>query len=407
MTQVTVHLRTPHPKQCEFIDSPAKRKILRAGRRSGKTTGIAIQAVKRFLAGRRVLYATPTQEQVGKFWFEVKKALREPIEAGVFTKNETNHVIELPNTEQRIRAKTAWDADTLRGDYADDLIFDEFQDMKAEVWDTVGAPMLLDNNGDATFIYTSKQGNKHSKELFNRAKVDTTGRWATFIFTSFDNPHISRIAIDELAADMTQLAYRAEIMAEEINDDPAALWKRDIIDHVTEYPPLTRVGVGVDPTGSVHGDECGIVVGGIATINKVVHGYVLADKSLHGSPAQWGTEIVSAYNLFKADRVFGERNFGGDMVENTIRTSPGGANVSYMDVNASRGKAVRAEPIAALYEHNRIHHVGIFKALEDEQCNWCPGKSSYSPNRIDALVWLFTNLMLEPSPWRFIEFLKV
>jgi hypothetical protein len=399
MRQVTVHLRTPHSKQQPFIDSTAKRKILRAGRRSGKTTGIAIPAVKAFLAGKRVLYATPTQEQVSKFWFEVKRALREPIDAGIFTKNETNHVIELPGTEQRIRAKTAWDSDTMRGDYADYLIFDEYQDMKEEVWNLVGAPMLLDNNGDAVFIYTSKQGNKHSKELFNRAKADTTGRWATFIFTSFDNPHISRVAIDELAADMTQLAYRAEILAEEIDDDPAALWKRGDIDHVTEYPALTRIGVGVDPTGSTAGDECGIIVGGIATVNKVIHGYVLADKSLHGSPAQWGNAVIAACNTFKADRIFGEKNFGGDMVEHTIRTIPGGQNVAYTAVNASRGKVARAEPVAALYEQGRIHHIGYFTALENEQCNWVGGKSKYSPNRIDALVWLFTKLMLEPQGW--------
>lgn len=395
MTEITVHLRTPHSKQRDFINSRAKRKILRAGRRSGKTTGIAIPAVKAFLAGKRVLYATPTQEQVSKFWFEVKRALREPIDAGIFNKNETNHVIELPGTEQRIRAKTAWDADTMRGDFADYLIFDEYQDMKEEVWNLVGAPMLLDNNGDAVFIYTSKQGNKHSKELFNRAKADKSGRWDTFIFTSFDNPHISRVAIDELAADMTQLAYRAEILAEEIDDDPAALWTRDIIDHVTEYPPLFRIGVGVDPTGSARGDECGIIVGGVALLNKELHGYVLADKSLHGTSAQWARESVSAYNVFKADRIFGERNFGGDMVENTIRTVEGGADVSYEDVIASRGKMVRAEPVSALYERGRIHHVGEFNGLEDEQCNWVPGKSKYSPNRIDALTWLFTKLIVE------------
>jgi hypothetical protein len=120
MPEYTVHLPRPHDKQRLFIDSPAKRKVIRAGRRGGKTVGNSIYAVEKFLAGRRVLYATPTAEQIGRFWATVTRALYEPIKAGVYYKNETEHIIELPGTEQRIRAKTAWNADTLRGDYADE-----------------------------------------------------------------------------------------------------------------------------------------------------------------------------------------------------------------------------------------------------------------------------------------------
>mgnify|MGYP002682416675 FL=1 len=152
--EIKIHLRNPHAKQREFLDSKTKRRIIRAGRRGGKTVGMAIYAVEMFLAGRRILYAAPTQDQVATFWFEVCEALREAVDANVFTKNETNHTIELAHTKQRIRAKTAWNADTLRGDYADVLILDEFQLMSEDTWDTVGAPMLLDNDGDAIFIYT-------------------------------------------------------------------------------------------------------------------------------------------------------------------------------------------------------------------------------------------------------------
>ncbi len=136
------------------MDSTAKRKVIRAGRRGGKTVGMSIFAVEQFLAGHRVLYAAPTAEQLDTFWRHVKAALREPIDAGLFRKNETEHFIDLERTEQRIRAKTAWNADTLRGDYCDVLILDEWQLMNEEAWDRVGAPMLLDNNGDAVFIYT-------------------------------------------------------------------------------------------------------------------------------------------------------------------------------------------------------------------------------------------------------------
>lgn len=149
-----VLLKKPHPHQEAFLKSQAKRKIIRAGRRGGKTTGVAILAVRSFLDGRRVLYAAPTAEQIGQFWKEVKNALGVLIDAGIFTKNETEHAIERPETDQSIKAKTAWNADTLRGDYADLLILDEWQLMEETAWEDVGAPMLLDNHGDAVFIYT-------------------------------------------------------------------------------------------------------------------------------------------------------------------------------------------------------------------------------------------------------------
>lgn len=398
--EMTICLRRPHEKQLEIIESPAKRKVIRAGRRSGKTTVASIIAVQDFLAGRRVLYGTPTQEQVDRFWYECKRALEEPIEAGVFYKNETKHIIELAGTEQRIRAKTAWNADTLRGDYADKLILDEYQLMGADTWGLVGAPMLLDNNGDAVFIYTSKRGKNHSKILFKKAEEDTSGRWETFVFSSHDNPHLSIEALEEITWDMTDQAYRAEIKAEEIDDDPMAFWRREeMIEsyRVTSHPDLVRVIVGVDPPGG--NTECGIVVVGLGDDG---HGYIISDDSIFASPAIWGAEAVTTYNRNKADRIVGEKNYGGDMVENTIRQVEGGQDISYKSVQATRGKAIRAEPVAALYELGKVHHVGQYTELEDELCTWVPGVSKWSPNRLDALVWAVTELMpgirvLEPS----------
>lgn len=401
MTELTIHLRKPHQKQSEFVYSQAKRKIVRAGRRGGKTVGSSILAIENFLSGRRILYTTPTQEQVDTFWHECKQALAEPIEAGIFYKNETRHIIELTGTEQRIRAKTAWNADTLRGDFADVLIFDEYQMVSEDAWSLVGAPMLLDNNGDAVFIYTSKRGKHHSKELFKKAQESDNGRWATFVFSSLDNPYLSTEALSDITNDMTNLAYRAEILAEDIEDDPHALWHRNIIDHVVKYPVLDRIVVGVDPPGSKTGNECGIVVAGSAIVNDVIHGYVLDDCSLQGSPAQWGSESVTAYHKNEADRVLGESNYGGEMVEHTIHSID--PDVAYKSVHASRGKQVRAEPIAAYYEQGRVHHVGDFQQLEDEMCNWVPGESKWSPNRVDALVWSLTELMVGYSEIEIID----
>ena len=131
-----------HPKQKGFVESDKKRIIVRAGRRGGKTVGMAIRNVTRFLSGRRQLYATPTSEQLQAWWYVVTNALDPLVQMGVFKKNETEHFIELPGTKQRIKGKTAWNVNTLRGDYADDLTLDEYQLMSEDVWEIVGEPML-------------------------------------------------------------------------------------------------------------------------------------------------------------------------------------------------------------------------------------------------------------------------
>lgn len=207
-----IHLPKYHPKQLEFTSSKVKRKCIVAGRRSGKTTGVSADAATDLLQGRRILYAAPTADQTMVFWARCKRFLREPIEAGLIYKNESDRVLEIKGAG-RIRAKTAWDADTLRGDYADKLIMEEYSIMNPTAWEEVGAPMLLDNNGDAVFIFTPKRKN-HAWKLYQRAIGDTSGRWQAWHFTSHDNPYLSKEALDEIAQDMTDSAYRQEILAE-------------------------------------------------------------------------------------------------------------------------------------------------------------------------------------------------
>jgi hypothetical protein len=412
VSKFQVVLKRPHARQEAFLRSKAKRKVIRAGRRAGKTTGVAILAVQTFLQGRRVLYAAPTTEQIAQFWKEVKTALAGLTDAGIFSKNETEHVIERTGTNQSIKAKTAWNADTLRGDYADLLILDEWQLMDETAWEDVGAPMLLDNNGDAVFVYTPPslrsqalsraRDPRHAAAMYKRALGEqqaaaadaTQPRWEAFHFTSEDNPHISQDALLEISRDMTSLSYRQEIMAEDLDEVPGALWSIVQFDsgRVHQFPPLVRVAVGIDPPGG--SGECGIIAAGVGRCSckgsSEIHGFVLQDRSLKGAPDRWAKEAVAAYHTFHGDRIFGEKNFGGDMVEATLRTVD--PSISYKSVSASRGKAVRAEPIAALYEQGKVHHVGRLDGLENEMISWQPG-SSWSPNRIDALVWVLTELM--------------
>jgi len=229
-----VHLRPTHasPKQDRLVNSDSKRIIVKAGRRFGKTVGLAKRSVKRFLKGRRQLYAAPTSTQTDAFWYEVTKALAEPIEAGVFIKNETERYIELSKTKQRIKAKTAWNANTLRGDYADDLYLDEFQLMAEDTWEEVGQPMLIDNNGDAVFCYTppslassgisKARDPRHASKFFKEHMADTSGLWECIHATTLESPYVSQEGIALATQGMSLEARRREIMAED--DEIEASW---------------------------------------------------------------------------------------------------------------------------------------------------------------------------------------
>lgn len=188
---------------------------------------------------------------------------------------------------------------------------------------------------------------------------------------------------------------RQELAGEILDDNPDALWKRSNIDElrVKGYPDLIRVIVAIDPeaANNENSAETGIIVAGVAPVKGELHGFVLEDLTIKGTPDQWATAGVAGYNKFSADKIVGEVNNGGDMVAHTVRTVD--KNVPFKSVHASRGKYTRAEPVSALYEQGRVHHVGFFPDLEDQLCEWVPGERS--PDRLDALVWAITELMLQ------------
>lgn len=195
---------------------------------------------------------------------------------------------------------------------------------------------------------------------------------------------------------------RQELLGEMLDDVPGALWTRDMIDAAktgVKLPDMRRVVVAVDPSGtrgqSDDGDSVGIVVAGQG-IDGI--GYVLADRTCKLSPDGWGRRAVDAYREFKADRIVAERNFGGAMVEHVIRTVD--RSIAYKEVTASRGKVIRAEPIAALYEQGRVKHVGGMTDLEDQLCAMTADGylGDGSPDRADALVWALSELALGPPP---------
>jgi phage terminase large subunit-like protein len=222
--------------------------------------------------------------------------------------------------------------------------------------------------------------------------------------STFDNA--ANLAPEFLASIKTQYEGtrigRQELYAEVLLDVPGALWRADMISRVERAPNPIKVTVALDPSGSSHrkSDEAGIVTAGVGFCGckgnpRDLHGFVLRDDSGVMSPDAWGRKAAEAFHAARADRVVGERNYGGDMVQTVVRHAD--PSVTFTEVVAARGKAVRAAPVAALYEQGRVHHVGYFPRLEDEMTTYDPLTAKISPGRMDALVFALTDLMVQPQ----------
>jgi phage terminase large subunit-like protein len=226
------------------------------------------------------------------------------------------------------------------------------------------------------------------------------------------NPHLIDDVKEQLIKDYggTRMG-RQELDGELLEDVEGALWSADIIEeHRIEQrnapQEYDRVIVAVDPAASENGDEHGIVVIGLKygwhdftwiRHPELTHAFVIEDCSLNGLPNKWGKRAIKAYKEHKADCIIAETNNGGDMVLNVILGLD--ETVPVRKVHASRGKAKRAEPVSALYEQGRVHHVGMFAKLEDQMTMWDPIEEdeSWSPDRMDALVWAITEGMLDST----------
>ena len=202
--------------------------------------------------------------------------------------------------------------------------------------------------------------------------------------------------IEDVLSSLSGKNRQRFLLGEWLDDNENALWKRDsmINPYRVKAPPadLDRIVVGVDPavTKKEKSDRTGIVIAGCKKLRGEMHYFVIDDRSLVGTPHEWASCAINAYNEFEADRIVAETNQGGDLVEQTIRHID--RRVSYRGVRATRGKIVRAEPIAELYERGLVHHVGELPALEDEMCDYCGYENEKSPDRMDALVWALTDL---------------
>lgn len=318
---------------------------------------------------------------------------------------------------------SADEPERLRGPQHDDAWADELASWRyPESWDMLMFGLRLGDNPQCVVTTTPKPV-ALVRDLVKREGIDVAiTRGSTYenrcnLAPAFFTQIVSRYEGTRLG--------RQEIHADVLDQAEGALWKREWFDahRVTVAPPLRRITVNIDPAASntTASDETGITATGVGEDGR---GYLLADRSGRYSPDGWARAAISLWGELRANVIIAEKNNGGDMVTNTITMTArelareGVISTAFVPVEtvwASQGKFARAEPVSALYEQGRISHVGTFAQLEDQCCTWEPNGGERSPDRLDSLVWGFTELMVESigptvspdismtrtSPWSF------
>ena len=288
----------------------------------------------------------------------------------------------------KIMGFSATEPDRLRGPQFHRAWCDEISSwQRPDTFDQLMFGLRLGTNPQC-IVTTTPKPNELTRRLLKRTNTVIT-RGSTF--DNADNLAATAIAQLEEKYGGTRLG-RQELYAELLDELEGALWSYGMIEaariHEDKVPNFKRIVVAIDPsvTNTEDSDETGIVVAAIGEDNKY---YVLEDASLRGSPDTWARRAVDLYYKHGADRIIAEVNNGGDLVERLIKTVD--RQVPYKKVHASRGKMIRAEPIAALYEQRKVFHVGEFKELEDQMISYVAGGRK-SPDRLDALVWALTEI---------------
>ncbi|SHG79427.1 Large terminase phage packaging protein [Kaistia soli DSM 19436] len=289
---------------------------------------------------------------------------------------------------------SAEEPERLRGPQHEAMWCDELAAWKylRETWDMAMFGLRLGDAPQVTITTTPKPLRILREIMKSTGTVITRG-------STFDNrANLAPVFLDKIVSkyEGTRLG-RQELEAEIMEEAEGALWSRAMVEaarFLKPLPEMKRVVVAVDPavTDKEDSAETGIVAAGLGTDDR---GYVLADRSGRRSPGDWAKKAIELFRDLGADRIVAEGNQGGDLVAHAIRTVD--PRVPVTIVHASRGKAARAEPVAALYEQGKVTHWKPLPDLEDQMVNWEPLSGMPSPDRLDALVWALTELMLKPA----------
>lgn len=430
------------PKQREanrLLGSSARNIMLRGGSRSGKTFLLVRAIIQRALnapESRHVIFRFRFNHAKTSVWSDtIPKVLKLCFPALRVRFDKTDFYVELPNGSQ------VWIAGLDDKERVEKILGQEyatlyFNESSQIPWGSVEmamsrlaqlcplAPEIATATGRAylalkAYFDCNPPSKLHwSYQLFRlklkpgtKEALPNPDTYVEMKVNPADNADNLPSEYFEVLASMSaakRLRFEAGEWASEVNGALWALEDRKAPDgksmpgldslRVNKAPQLQRIVVAVDPSGTRGdggGDDIGIVVVGLGIDG---HGYVIEDGTCQLSPEGWGRRAVDLYHRHGADRIIAERNFGGDMVRFTVATAD--KKAAFKEVVASRGKHVRAEPISALYEQGKVHHVGTFPDLEDQMCNFTASGfiGEGSPDRADALVWALTELMLEKKP---------
>ena len=368
-----------------------------AGRGSGKTRAGAEWVHEQIAAGcKRIALVGATAADVRDVMIEGESGILATARSGARPVYEpSRRRVTWPNGAIAT-TYSAEEPERLRGPQHDAAWADELGAWKYEAaWDMLLLGLRLGAQPRA-LVTTTPRPTKLVRSLLSDANTITT-RGSTY--DNRDNLAPSYFASIITRYEGTRMG-RQELMGELVDDVPGALWTLSLLDglRVQAAPDLARVIVAVDPavTSGAESDETGIVVVGIGADG---HGYVLADRSCRMSPDGWARRAAQAYHEYQADRLIVEDNQGGEMVAFLLGTVD--ATVPIKRIRASRGKRLRAEPVAALYEQGRVHHVGTYPDLEDQMASFT-GDGGEHDDRVDAMVHALTEVMLDtagPGIW--------
>lgn len=412
----------------KLLGGPATHVMLRGGSRSGKTFLILRAIVWRALKApksRHAVFRFRFNHAKASIWMDtLPKVLRTCFPTVPVKWDKTNFIAVFPNgaelwiggldDKERVEKILGLEFATLYFNEASQISWASIEMALSRLAQNIGLKLraYYDCNPPSK-LHWSYQLFKAGLKPGTKEKLPNPDDYAEMQVNPSDNAANLPPQYFDVLGSMSQakrLRFEAGEWASEVN---GALWTTDMLDrgravlhedgrrvlYGTQTIELQRIVVSVDPSGTKgdgKGDDIGIVVAGIGTDRR---GYVLEDLTCQLSPERWAKIVIAAYHRWRADRVVAERNFGGALVEAVIRGAD--RNVPYREVTASRGKVVRAEPVAALYERDQVSHVGYHADLEDQLCAMTPAgyTGDNSPDRADAAVWALTDLMLDGSAY--------
>jgi len=393
LNEQNIYLSKPYEELWRFKTRYA---YLSGGRGSGKSFAVALfVAYLSYKPGNKILFTRYTITSASK---SIIPEFVEKLELGGLTNdfhitrdsivNKTSGVEILFSGIKTSSGNQTANLKSLQG--ITTWVYEEFEEHPdEESFDTIDLSIREEKTQNRVILIS----NALHKESWQYKRFFAEAQDTTHIYSTYQD---NRENLNEQflkMADWTKVnrpdKYAKNFLGEHYEDSDQALWSWDLINQ-EPAPELDRIVVAIDPavTSNKNSDETGIVVAG----KKGNRGYVLEDRSGTYSPNEWAQIAVSLYQKYKADRVIGEVNNGGDMIEQILRQVD--KTVSYKAVRASRGKVTRAEPIVSLYEQGLVFHGKKLPELELQMTTWNPGKNE-SPDRIDALVWALSELMLK------------